>query len=275
MAGQNDFLVFDENKENILTQENYSNDTDRLIGFKEGLARSIVHNKAFHQVTSMVSAIGEAIKDNGLVASDSLTTSQLKDNFNSIIGLRVYSEEATFPQNVWVIGTLEGKKGIFNSLIDGNKGNPLSDITKWKEIELGGANVDLSNLSTTGKNVIDGNFIPPLVLNYIVNGVTIQGASNRTYDISSYLPDDGQQYLVLFFLQHNSQASATVYLEGTGDVSATVSMQARTQVTNQACTNNGFVLIGSNRVLRVSTASLAVKNLIIGINAIRRVGINL
>lgn len=122
------------------------------------------------------------------------------------------------------------------------------------------------------KQDIDGNFLPPLATNYVVNGVTIQGASSRTYDISSYFPDDDHEYMVQFAIQHNSQASAVVYLSGTG-VSAGVTMQLRTQVANKACTNNGFVLIGSNRVLQVNTASLAVNNLIIGINAIRRVGV--
>ena len=63
MAGQNDILIFDENKENILTQESYIADVDRGDGFKAGFARSIVNNKVLRQVTMMCSALGELMKN--------------------------------------------------------------------------------------------------------------------------------------------------------------------------------------------------------------------
>ena len=82
MAGQNDFLIFDENKDNLLQQELYASDSDRTDGFKTGLARSNVNNKVLHQTSMMCHAIGEILKDMGLTASDLGSVELLKENLN-------------------------------------------------------------------------------------------------------------------------------------------------------------------------------------------------
>lgn len=69
--GQNNFLVWDENNANILPQEEYVIDTDRINGFKAGLARSIAFNKVLKQASTMASAMGELIKRRELIADDS------------------------------------------------------------------------------------------------------------------------------------------------------------------------------------------------------------
>lgn len=69
--GQNNFLVWDENNANILPQEEYAIDTDRINGFKAGLARSIAFNKVLKQASTMASAMGELIKRRELIADDS------------------------------------------------------------------------------------------------------------------------------------------------------------------------------------------------------------
>ncbi len=79
MAGQNDFLIFDENQDNMLTQEIYATDSDRTDGFQTGLARSNVTNKVLHQTSMMCHAIGECIKDIDGTATDSGSVSDLKD----------------------------------------------------------------------------------------------------------------------------------------------------------------------------------------------------
>lgn len=86
MAGQNDFLIFDENQDNMLTQANYEVDSDRTDGFRTGLARSNVNNKVLHQTSMMCHAIGEVAKDKDLVASDGGTVSDLKDTLDDIFG---------------------------------------------------------------------------------------------------------------------------------------------------------------------------------------------
>lgn len=72
MSGQNDILQFDENKDNILTQEVYASDTERLNGVKTGWARSILLNKVLRQCSMVASAIGEVMKNRGQVAQDAV-----------------------------------------------------------------------------------------------------------------------------------------------------------------------------------------------------------
>lgn len=86
MAGQNDFLIFDENNENILTQANYASDTDRANGFRTGLARSIVTNKVLHQTSMVCHALGELAKDNDQVATDTGNVSELKTALKNALG---------------------------------------------------------------------------------------------------------------------------------------------------------------------------------------------
>ena len=77
----NGFLVFDESRTNTLTQDEYATDSQRIGGVTSGLARSALHNKALHQVSIMVAALGQLIADKGNDASDEdllLLTEQLK-----------------------------------------------------------------------------------------------------------------------------------------------------------------------------------------------------
>lgn len=84
MAGQNDFLIFDENKDNMLTQELYQEDTDRTDGFQKGVARSNVNNKVLHQTSMMCHAIGELAKDNDFFVSDEGSVDELKSAIGSL-----------------------------------------------------------------------------------------------------------------------------------------------------------------------------------------------
>lgn len=65
----NKFLVFDENKSNMQTDAEYAAETQRSGGVS-GIAKSVMHNKLFHQLSMMVAAIGEFIKSVGYDASD-------------------------------------------------------------------------------------------------------------------------------------------------------------------------------------------------------------
>ena len=61
---------------------------------------------------------------------------------------------------------------------------------------ISGANRDLSNLSTTGKMVIDGQFISDYQI--VLNDATLNGSSGYQYDVSNILPDDNYIYEVTF-----------------------------------------------------------------------------
>lgn len=90
MAGQNDFLIFDQSGDNMLTQQNYASDTDRASGYRTGLARSIVMNKVLHQTSMLAHALGEIAKDNNQVATDTGSVADLKTALsNALMGANI------------------------------------------------------------------------------------------------------------------------------------------------------------------------------------------
>lgn len=58
---------------------------------------------------------------------------------NGIAGcaIRKYSTTETFIKGEWVQADLDGVQGLYESLTNNNLGNPLSDETKWKKVDLG------------------------------------------------------------------------------------------------------------------------------------------
>jgi hypothetical protein len=148
MAGQNDFLIFDENNENILTQELYEGDDDRLDGFKRGLARSNVNNKVLRQTSMMASAIGEYIKENNNVASDS-NLEQLKNAFkNSVVSPNL---NQTITGSMTFAETITGNiTNADSALKDGNGDVISSTYLKTSDLDSIYSRTSLSNLSDAG-----------------------------------------------------------------------------------------------------------------------------
>jgi hypothetical protein len=66
----NNFIEFNPNKQNIMSDVDYSTESQRLNGVS-GIAKSTMHNKLFRQLSVMAAAIGEFIKGTGNDASDS------------------------------------------------------------------------------------------------------------------------------------------------------------------------------------------------------------
>lgn len=88
----NNFLVFDENNNNILTDAQYKVDTDRINGMTQGISRSIVFNKILRQASIMSSAFGSVLDSRGYDASDaslSSLTSSIDEAFPVSRGIPV------------------------------------------------------------------------------------------------------------------------------------------------------------------------------------------
>ncbi len=154
MAGQNDFLIFDENKDNMLTQELYSVDEDRTDGFKKGLARSNVNNKVLHQTSKMCSALGELIKSYEGIASDSSTLSELMTNINTLFPFKPYVITATYNLDDYAVATVDGALYLAQSLINNNTGHNITDETYWKQIQLESGNAGLNLFDVVEKDHI-------------------------------------------------------------------------------------------------------------------------
>lgn len=75
------FLLFDENKSNMQSDEEYSINTQRLNGVQSGIASSKLNNKFAYQVSLVAYAIAQAMQNNGMDALDTDTVSTFVNNF--------------------------------------------------------------------------------------------------------------------------------------------------------------------------------------------------
>lgn len=68
--GTNNFLIFDENKQNMVTDTSYAAVDYRLNGAREGIAPSNVHNKLYYQTSIMCAALAQVLANRGYNVSD-------------------------------------------------------------------------------------------------------------------------------------------------------------------------------------------------------------
>lgn len=66
----NNFLVFDVNKLNMLSDSEYISDSERTGGVAQGISRSILFNKVLFQTSSMAAALGTVLSNRGFNAID-------------------------------------------------------------------------------------------------------------------------------------------------------------------------------------------------------------
>lgn len=93
-------------------------------------------------------------------------------------GLVIYDENEEYTASSIVVGISETSDiALYKSLVEKNKGNTLTDSTKWQELSLGGKWVVVPASSTV-----------------IVNGLSLVSGASQTFDVSSILPDDGNLY---------------------------------------------------------------------------------
>jgi len=97
--------LFDENKANMLSDEEYNTNTQRLNGVQTGVASSSLQNKTLYQTSLVAYAIGQLMIANGKDATDSAAVSTFVANM-----------DATMLQKVKDIATTEeAQQGLLNT----------------------------------------------------------------------------------------------------------------------------------------------------------------
>ena len=118
MAGINEFLVFNENKNNTLENEAYSTDKQRIDGLTSGIARSNLQNKFQRNVSVMTSTIGKIISDRNLNAIEDVNELEeaLKFTFGNVDSWKVTS--VNFNVSDWIVDDIL-KKYVCTKTING------------------------------------------------------------------------------------------------------------------------------------------------------------
>jgi len=70
MSGSSNFLRFNPNEINTISDNAYSLNGQRLGGLQGGIAPSALHNKVYFQASTMTSALGQVLADQGFNVSD-------------------------------------------------------------------------------------------------------------------------------------------------------------------------------------------------------------
>lgn len=70
MSGSSNFLQFNPNKGNMMSDANYGTSSYRLNGCVSGLAPANIHNKLFYQTSIMTAALAQSLADKGFDVSD-------------------------------------------------------------------------------------------------------------------------------------------------------------------------------------------------------------
>ena len=86
MANTN-FKLFDENKTNMMSDEEYASYVQRLNGVQTGIANSKLQNKSMYQCSLIAYAISQIMINNGYNAVDTDAVTTFVNNLtNSILG---------------------------------------------------------------------------------------------------------------------------------------------------------------------------------------------
>lgn len=139
------------------------------------------------------------------------------------------------------------------------------------------AKTDLSNLSSNGKNVLDGQWV---YSSSVVASTVNVSASDATYSLASYLPNDGQKYEVLFNVAVTTPGTAGKYslvVLSSSEVTeinairtqtaANVSLASIASCIIPIGTNRNVIVVGQSGANAAGTYTLTAK-------AYRRIGTN-
>lgn len=89
------FLLFDENKANIMPDEQYQSYSQRLNGVQSGIASSMLNNKFAYQVSLMAYALAQLMNANGIDANDSDAVVTFCNNLSSSLVQKVTDKATT------------------------------------------------------------------------------------------------------------------------------------------------------------------------------------
>lgn len=148
----------------------------------------------------------------------------------------------------------------------------LNSSDNWSIVQKQLADTDLSNLSTTGQAVIDGQWVKSH--KNVLNNATLNNSSGQEYTITNYFPDSTYKYEII------------IEASWAGSNSGIPALRAYTSEFEDAscwlgrCNANGFgagsglLVVGTDHKIWLITGGSGVKNAYCNIKAYRRIGTN-
>ena len=181
--------------------------TQGTIAIGKSAGASSTHNIAIGTIAKATGAKGIAIGYNSQVTVEGGTALgyNAQSKANSAIQLG-YGTNST--ANTLSVGFYNSSSTHYIwQLLDGTTG-----LIPDARISSNIAKADLSNLSATGKTVIDGQWTDSY-LELISSAVTLSSSWSKAYDLSSYLPNDSYKYEVIFAALGNTESTTGSYVD--------------------------------------------------------------
>ena len=91
----NNFKLFDENKQNMLSDQEYQASQQRLGGVQAGIASSMLNNKFAYQMSLIAYAVAQMMNANGYDATDALAVSTFVGNLSNSVLQKVIDKATT------------------------------------------------------------------------------------------------------------------------------------------------------------------------------------
>ena len=175
----NNFKLFDENKANMMTDDDYAINQQRLNGVQSGVASSQLQNKTLYQTALMCYALAQLMAANGYDANDANAVSTFVNNLSlsmvqKVVDKASANDVANQVAGKWVDAKQLGelKADIADNYLPLLGGTMLGDLILNRD--------PTQSLQAATKQYVDGNDIKMQVLiragqSYEVseNGVTV------------------------------------------------------------------------------------------------------
>ena len=157
MASSN-ILLFDANKANMMSDEQYNTNTQRLNGVQSGIASSQLQNKTLYQCSLVAYAIAQVMNQNGLDANDTAAVSAFVANLSGTMLQKVADLATTEEAKAGVSTGKWMSPALVKAAMDtftANKWLPLAGGTMQGNLILN-AN-PTANLGAATKQYVDTN----------------------------------------------------------------------------------------------------------------------
>lgn len=198
-------------------------------------------------------------RTNGFTFDASNSSSIYKDSFNKVQ-----------PQSIKVL--------YYIVVATSTKTDIQVDIDEIATDLNGKADVDLSNLTSTGQNVIDGQWVSStLVLeNGTIITTTTSTGQDFSYDLSNYLPNDGREYEILLNVELNGNTNLGFYIIYAGVTDGTGATMCKNYNSVGICVmaGNSIIPLKTNRTLYISLVNTGQATLWWSVLGYRRIGTN-
>ena len=184
---KNNFKLFDENKSNMMTDDDYVINQQRLNGVQSGVASSQLQNKTLYQTALMCYALAQLMAANGYDANDADAVSTFVNNLSSSMVQKVVDKASAKDitdktAGKWVdakqIGDL--KTDIEDNYLPLLGGTMLGDLFLNRD--------PISSLQAATKKYVDDNDIKLEIKTRVGDGTTSKTQSGRASVSFSFVP---------------------------------------------------------------------------------------